>query len=87
MERLVSNFLRFVAGRDGERSSDIHINRVDCNADAQCFACDFFRDVLGDTAQIHHQKNSTAKKHYKSEASYGHSCLGLKLRFLVPESF
>ncbi|MBL4627638.1 MAG: hypothetical protein JKY00_06315 [Roseicyclus sp.] len=28
MERLVSNFLRFVAGRDGEKSSDIHINRI-----------------------------------------------------------
>lgn len=28
MERLVTNFLRFVAGRDGERSTDIHVNRI-----------------------------------------------------------
>ncbi|UWQ96930.1 hypothetical protein K3728_06865 [Rhodobacteraceae bacterium M385] len=28
MERLVTNFLRFVAGRDGERAVDIHVNRI-----------------------------------------------------------
>lgn len=28
MERLVTNFLRFVAGRDGDRSTNIHINRI-----------------------------------------------------------
>lgn len=28
MERLVTNFLRFVAGRDGERNTDIHVNRI-----------------------------------------------------------
>ncbi|WP_224814297.1 hypothetical protein [Hasllibacter sp. MH4015] len=28
MERIVNNFLRFVAGRDGERGTDIHVNRI-----------------------------------------------------------
>lgn len=28
MERLMTNFLRFVSGRDGDRSSNIHINRI-----------------------------------------------------------
>lgn len=28
MERLVTNFLRFVAGRDGEKSANIHVNRI-----------------------------------------------------------
>lgn len=28
MERLVNNFLRFVAGRDGDRATEIHVNRI-----------------------------------------------------------
>ncbi|OAN76791.1 hypothetical protein A8B78_14965 [Jannaschia sp. EhC01] len=28
MERLVTNFLRFVAGRDGEKPTNIHVNRI-----------------------------------------------------------
>ncbi|GAB5446796.1 hypothetical protein [Gymnodinialimonas sp.] len=28
MERLVTNFLRFVAGRDGDKPTDIHVNRI-----------------------------------------------------------
>ena len=28
MSGLMTNILRFVAGRDGERSSNIHINRI-----------------------------------------------------------
>ncbi len=28
MERLMTNFLRFVSGREGERSTDLRINRI-----------------------------------------------------------
>ena len=28
MERLVTNFLRFVAGRDGDSTTNIHVNRI-----------------------------------------------------------
>ncbi len=28
MERFMTNFLRFVSGRDGERSTNIHLNRI-----------------------------------------------------------
>lgn len=28
MERLVASFLRFVAGRDGNGSTEIHVNRI-----------------------------------------------------------